>query len=51
MANQITISMDEYETLKEDSRFLSCLQGAGVDNWCGYDDALQTYHYDESDAD
>ena len=24
----------------EDSAFLAALQGCGVDNWCGYDDAV-----------
>ncbi len=27
--------------LEEDSLFLSCLQGAGVDNWDGYGDAQE----------
>ncbi len=27
--------------LEEDSLFLSCLEGAGVDNWSGYGDAKE----------
>ena len=41
MEETITISKKEYEELLKDSQFLDCLQGAGVDNWQGYDDAVQ----------
>ena len=34
---QIIISKEEYEQLKEDSEWLQCLEAAGVDNWQGYD--------------
>ena len=37
----ITITKTEYEKLKRDSWFLICLQACGVDNWCGYDDAIE----------
>lgn len=37
----VTISKEEYDSLVEDSLFLECLQGAGVDNWQGYDDAIE----------
>jgi hypothetical protein len=36
----VTITKEEYDELKEDSRFLRCLQGAGVDDWEGYEYAL-----------
>jgi len=36
----VTITVDEYERLLEDSRILLALQGAGVDNWEGYDYAM-----------
>jgi hypothetical protein len=36
----ITITKEEYDTLKEDALFLRALERAGVDNWEGYDDAL-----------
>lgn len=39
----ITISKEEYARLIGDSDFLQCLQGAGVDNWEGYDYAQEAY--------
>ena len=41
MEETITISKKEYEELLKDSQFLDCLRGAGVDNWDGYDYALE----------
>ena len=41
MELNITISKEEYESLLEDQKLLQCLQGAGVDNWEGYDYALE----------
>lgn len=35
------ISKDEYEQLLAESQFLSCLEAAGVDNWEGYEIAIQ----------
>lgn len=32
----VTIPKSEYDQLLEDSNFLECLRGAGVDNWDGY---------------
>lgn len=40
MEEMITISLKEYEDLKEDSLTLQKLESYGVDNWCGYGDAL-----------
>lgn len=37
----ITITIEEYDELLEDSRFLCALQGAGVDNWNGYENAQE----------
>jgi hypothetical protein len=37
----VTISKKEYESLLEDSEMLLALQNAGVDNWDGYDYALE----------
>lgn len=37
----VTISKKEYDDLYESYIFLSCLEAAGVDNWCGYDDARE----------
>jgi hypothetical protein len=39
----VTIKKSEYEQLIEDSNWLSCLEGCGVDNWQGYDDARDMY--------
>ena len=36
----VTISKKEYDELIEDMRFLNALRAAGVDNWDGYDFAL-----------
>ena len=35
----VTISTQEYETLKKDSALLNALEACGVDNWHGYSDA------------
>lgn len=35
----ITITKAEYDRLREDSEWLSWLEGAGVDNWEGFDEA------------
>lgn len=32
----ITIPKKEYDSLVKDSKWLSYLEMAGVDNWCGY---------------
>jgi len=37
----ITICGEEYDALIDDSRKLEALQACGVDNWQGYDDAMQ----------
>ena len=37
----IAIPVDRYEQLLEDSLWLSALRGAGVDNWEGYDYAME----------
>jgi len=37
----ITITKKEYVSLLEDQKLLQCLQGAGVDNWSGYDYAIE----------
>ncbi len=43
----VTITKAEYDQLINDSEFLSCLEGAGVDNWCGYSDAQEMMEEDE----
>jgi len=41
MELNITISKEEYESLLEDSKKLTALENAGVDNWEGYDYAIE----------
>jgi len=40
----VTISKKEYDDLLDDSLKLSALEGVGVDNWCGWDDAMEAYN-------
>lgn len=37
----VTITRKEYDSLIEDSEFLEALRAAGVDNWEGYDFAIE----------
>ena len=37
----VAIPVDEYRRLKHAEAVLEALQGCGVDNWEGYDDAMQ----------
>lgn len=39
----VSISLREYAQLVEDQQWLYCLERAGVDNWEGYDFALEIY--------
>lgn len=39
----VTITKEEYDSLIEDSIMLSALHGAGVDNWDGFDHALELF--------
>lgn len=43
----ITITIGEYEDLLEAQKKLDCLEGAGVDNWEGYDDAMSLMEEEE----
>ena len=43
VGDKITISLEEWKTLMEDSDFLECLRSAGVDNWQGFDDAVEMH--------
>lgn len=45
--NSVVISKDEYESLVEDADFLGCLEAVGVDNWSGYDYAVEMFEEDE----
>ena len=37
----VTISQSELDRLQGDSDFLAALKAAGVDNWSGYDAAIE----------
>ena len=45
--------MEEFENylneLKEDRDLLYTLQAAGVDNWCGYEEAMKIYREEEEE--
>ena len=43
----VTITKEEYESLLQDRKWLEALEGAGVDNWEGYDFAREIYNEDE----
>jgi hypothetical protein len=43
----VTIPKAEYERLLNDSEMLNCLVACGVDNWQGYDDAMELYREGE----
>lgn len=42
--NSISITIDEYKNLLEDSLMLEALDAGGVDNWEGYAEAMEIYH-------
>ena len=42
MKEEITITKTEYDQLVEAQKLLRALQSAGVDNWEGYDSALES---------
>lgn len=46
---KITISQEEYDKLLRDSEFLARLEHAGVDNWEGYEFALEEDEDEEDD--
>lgn len=39
----VSIPRNEYNDLLEDSMFLACLEDQGVDNWDGYQPALEAF--------
>ena len=43
MEETITITKVRYIELINDQEFLRCLEGAGVDNWDGYESAQDIY--------
>lgn len=45
----ITITLDEYNSLKRDAKLLACLENAGVDIWDGYDFAMEEFNEEGED--
>lgn len=43
----INIPLGEYSQLLDDAKWLRCLRAAGVDNWEGYDYALELVDKEE----
>lgn len=43
----VTITEEEYEDLLKDQRKLIALEAGGVDNWEGYDWAMETLEEEE----
>lgn len=41
---EVLVLQSKLSQLEEDSRLLECLRNAGVDNWDGYDFALEEFH-------
>jgi len=39
----ISITREEFEKLVRDSMLLNCLKNAGVDDWDGYDYAIEEF--------
>jgi len=49
MEETVTITLKEYASLQDDSFKLNCLENAGVDNWDGYDYAMEEYRQGEDE--
>lgn len=47
--NLVTMNLDDYGELFDDSLFLNCLRNAGVDNWDGYDLACEEFNSEGED--
>lgn len=45
----VTISKKEYDSLLDDALWRTCVENAGVDNWSGYEYAMEEYHEGEDD--
>jgi hypothetical protein len=43
----VSIPTAELESLREDAAKLRALEAAGVDNWSGYDHAMEILHSEE----
>lgn len=47
--SQVTISQEEYDELIKAQEWLFALEAAGVDNWDGYEEALEIYREGQGD--
>ena len=47
----VTITKEEYDNLLDSDSKLSALEGAGVDNWEGYDYAMEEYEAEKEGVD
>ena len=47
----VTITKTEYESLRDDSFKLNCLENGGVDNWEWYSQALRDGGYFDDEED
>ena len=47
MEEKIEISKSRYEELLNAETFLECLEGAGVDNWSGYEIAQEMFEQED----
>lgn len=45
----ITITKEEYDELIQNYNFMQCLERAGVDNWDGYELAINMYQETEDE--
>ena len=45
----VTITRSEYDSLCDDARWRSCVEGAGVDNWDGFCLAMEEYYGEDDD--
>jgi hypothetical protein len=51
LEDTIYIKKTEYKRLEDREYWLQCLEEAGVDNWCGYDEAGRIYREAMGDED
>ena len=47
MNDIVEITQEEYDALLEDQKMLEALYEAGVEEWEGYDEALELFHADD----
>jgi hypothetical protein len=45
----VAISQERLDELEADEAKLAALEAYGVDNWCGYDEAMQSLRSEDDD--